>query len=246
VFKFPKTPRLSAVLRGDLGAWRNLVVVIEEKVDGANAAISFESSNLVLQSRGHVLSGGPREAQFDLFKQWAAQHRDDLFKALGDRYVAFGEWCYAKHRMFYDALPSWFLGFDLWDKDRDLFLSTPRRRNLLADSPITQIHVIHEDVLRKINNFGQYIGVSPYKTSRWKERFDLVMASPIGRHYDQAETDQTQLMEGIYVRIEDDEQIVGRMKLHREGFDKIHMDDDKWLRRPIFPNQLGVSHATNR
>lgn len=246
VVKFPKTPRLTAMLQEDFGAWRHLSTVVSEKVDGANAAVSFEDSNLVLQSRGHVLQGGHKEAQFGLFKQWGAEYREALYTTLNERYIAFGEWCYAKHRLFYDALPSWFLVFDVWDKERELFLSTPRRRVLLAESPLVQIHVIHAEVFHKINNFGQYIGVSRYKTSRWKEHFDAVMQGPTSRHYDPSETDQTQLMEGIYIKVEDDEQVIGRMKLHREGFGKVQIDEDKWLRRPLFPNQLEASHATNR
>ena len=36
-------------------------LVVEEKIDGANAAISFDSGGrLLLQSRGHYLTGGPR------------------------------------------------------------------------------------------------------------------------------------------------------------------------------------------
>jgi hypothetical protein len=37
-------------------------VVVEEKLDGANSAISFDAGgNLLLQSRGHYLTGGPAE-----------------------------------------------------------------------------------------------------------------------------------------------------------------------------------------
>jgi RNA ligase len=46
--------------------------IIEEKVDGANCAISFApDGQMMLQSRGHFLTGGPREKHFNLFKQWA-------------------------------------------------------------------------------------------------------------------------------------------------------------------------------
>src|SRR5215218_9662662 len=65
---------------------RGCHVVVEEKMDGANCAISFDraSAELRLQSRGHYLTGGPRERHFDLFKQWAAAHADALFDAVGD------------------------------------------------------------------------------------------------------------------------------------------------------------------
>src|SRR5262249_58891757 len=45
-------------------------LVIEEKVDGANAAMSFDAAGrLQLQSRGHYLTGGPRERPFKLLQR---------------------------------------------------------------------------------------------------------------------------------------------------------------------------------
>ena len=61
-------------------------LVIEEKMDGANAAISFSAGGeLLLQSRGHYLTGGRRERHFALFKQWASVHQTALYGTLGDR-----------------------------------------------------------------------------------------------------------------------------------------------------------------
>src|SRR4051794_33918056 len=87
-------------------------LVVEEKVDGANAALSFDATGrLFLQSRGHFLTGGPRERHFAQFKAWAACHQQGLFARLGSRHVLYGEWLYAKHTVFYDALPHYFLEF---------------------------------------------------------------------------------------------------------------------------------------
>ena len=52
--------------------------------------------------------------------------------------------------------------------------------------------------------------------------------------------DPSDLMEGIYVRIEDEDWTVGRMKLPREEFMKVRTDDSHWMTRPIIPNLLGV------
>src|SRR5262245_5660812 len=117
--KYPRTRHLldSALQPGDEDlehagfddvAGRHLVV--EEKVDGANAAISFDANGgLLLQSRGHYLTGGPRERQFDRFKSWAHGLADQLRPTLGAQYVVYGEWLYAKHTIFYDTLPHHFL-----------------------------------------------------------------------------------------------------------------------------------------
>ena len=80
--KYPRTHHLagSRLQPGDddltAAPFADLVgryVVIEEKLDGANAGLSFSADGaLRLQSRGHFLTGGLRERHFALFKQWAA------------------------------------------------------------------------------------------------------------------------------------------------------------------------------
>src|SRR5262245_35683213 len=102
ILKYPRTPHLSGsriqpgdedvpVIAREVLEGRN--VVIEEKLDGSNSGISFDDDGgLVLQSRGHILTGGPRERQFDLLKRWANHHRAALCQILGGRYIMYGEW----------------------------------------------------------------------------------------------------------------------------------------------------------
>ena len=117
MFKYPKTMHLeqSRLQSGDaqerikFSSLLGKIIVIEEKVDGANAGISFERGELRLQSRGHYLTGGARERHYELFKREGAEKRDELYSILGERFILFGEWLYAKHKVYYDALPSLFL-----------------------------------------------------------------------------------------------------------------------------------------
>ncbi len=48
-------------------------------------------------------------------KAWAGAAQRELREALGGRYVMYGEWLYAKHTVFYDALPHYFFEFDVLD-----------------------------------------------------------------------------------------------------------------------------------
>ena len=142
IIKFPRTPHItgSRIQRGDEDlnvvareALQGLPVVIEEKLDGSNSGVSFdEQGSLILQSRGHILTGGPRERQFNLFKRWASHHTTTLRHILGHRYVMYGEWVYARHTIAYDQLPHFFLEFDVWDREKAEFLSTDRRKTLFA------------------------------------------------------------------------------------------------------------------
>src|SRR5215510_307881 len=156
IHKYPRTHHLqgSRLQPGDEDldsvAWDSLNdchLVAEEKVDGANAGLSFDASGrLWLQSRGHFLTGGAREKHFHLFKQWANTHAAGLWDRLGSRYVFYGEWLYAKHTIFYDALPAYFLEFDVLDAEAGDFLSTARRRELLAGLPVEAVPVAWEGV----------------------------------------------------------------------------------------------------
>ena len=172
ILKYPRTPHLlgSRQQQGDEDLaivsptdLKGRFLVVEEKFDGANSAISFdEDGSLVLQSRGHVLSGGPRERQFDLFKRWANAYRGALSHVLGTRYVLYGEWLYARHTIRYDCLPHYFLEFDVFDRDTDEFLSTERRRALLSSTPVVSVPVLDQGLL---NRFEDLIGRSTCSTT---------------------------------------------------------------------------------
>lgn len=235
LIKFPKTPRIKQVLEQEHvhKDWKHLNAVVQEKVDGANTGISFsDEGQLLLQSRGHYLRGGQRERQFDLLKQWANENQDTLFDILEDRYILFGEWCYAKHHIFYDALPHHFLGFDLFDKQASRFLSLRRYQEIIKDR-VCSVPVLAQGKFGKMSNFTGFIGPTGFKTKDWKQKLVDVAGEKELRH-----TDMTDLMEGVYVRIEDEDWVVGRMKYPREEFTKTINDDTHWMTRPIIANQV--------
>jgi hypothetical protein len=220
IVKYPRTPHLdgSRVQPGDedlaiVGAadLQSLPLVIEEKLDGSNAGISFDADEtLMLQSRGHVLTGGPRERQFDLFKRWASSHRECLWKILGRRYLMYGEWLYARHTIFYDELPHYFLEFDILDRDTGLFLSTGLRHALLAGSPVQSVPVLAR---------------SPVPD--WDKLLTRSRCS------------SSETMEGLYIKWEADGRVLGRYKYVRQEFLQTVADSmTHWMDRPIEPNRL--------
>lgn len=107
LIKYPRTPHIegSRLQPGDedlsqipFKTIQGKYIVVEEKVDGANTAVSAApDGELLLQSRGHYLCGGYREKHYNLLKQWANIHKDSLYRVLGSRYIMYGEWLYAKH-----------------------------------------------------------------------------------------------------------------------------------------------------
>jgi len=250
IYKYPRTAHLegSRPQPGDedldvvqATALAGCHVVVEEKLDGANVGISVgDDGRLRLQSRGHVLAGGPRERQFDLFKTWAACHQDALVSVLGDRYVLYGEWLYARHTVFYDALPHYFHEFDVLDLEEGVFLSTGRRRQLLAGLPIVAVPVLFEGTFPGMSALWRLIGPSLYKSATWQERLERT-AHALG--LDPAvvarESDPSSEMEGLYVKVERNGQVVDRYKLVRASFLTAILDSGShWHDRPIVPNQL--------
>lgn len=249
LLKYPRTPHLqgSRLQPGDgdlhnvpFSTIAGLEMVVEEKVDGQNAAVSFaDDGSLLLQSRGHYLRGGPREASFAPFKSWAHGHRDALFAALGVRYILFGEWCYAKHTIFYDALPHWFLAFDVFDRDRGVFIDTAARRQLLINTEVQEVPVLHIGVVETVDHLLSFVGPSRCKTSQW--RTALRQAAAVVAHLDVdralRDTDDEDAMEGLYVKIERAGVVVERLKWVRASFlQVVESSNSHWFDRPIVVN----------
>jgi hypothetical protein len=220
-------------------AGRNLVV--EEKLDGANAGISFDTAGkLLLQSRGHYLTGGEREKHFNPFKQWASAHTAALHAVLGTRYILYGEWLFAKHTIFYDELPHWFLEFDVLDTETGVFLSTERRRDLLAGVPVVSVPVLATGHVASHEELTGLVGRSLYKSANWRERLTETGAAH-GVGFDRVwnETDQSELMEGLYIKVEENGAVVERYKYIRASFLTAVVDSGThWLKRAIVANQL--------
>jgi hypothetical protein len=250
IAKYPRTPHVegSGLQPGDDPAMVSFAdlaerhLVVEEKMDGANSAISFTADGaLLLQSRGHYLTGGPRERQFDLLKQWAHGHARPLWETLADRYVLYGEWLYARHTIFYTDLPHYFMEFDALDTTSGAFLSTPERRRLLRGTPfVRSVRVLHEGTLASAEALTALMGPSAFVTGSPAERLRAA-ARARGLDPEQVlrEADLSGLMEGLYLKVEVDGAVVQRYKYVRAGFLQTVFDSEShWLDRPLIPNQL--------
>ena len=250
IHKYPRTHHLAGSRLGPgdedleqipLSLLRDKQVVIEEKLDGANCALSFDSyGQLRLQSRGHYLTGGPRERQFELFKAWANRFAPEFWETIGDRYVVYGEWVYGKHTIFYDQLPHYFHEFDVLDLTTMEFLDTPRRRKLLAELPIVSVPVLHSGGGGCLESPTLYVKPSLYKSKRWRDRLTECALEqgrdPVKIH---RETDSSDLSEGLYIKVEEAGVVTGRYKWVRYDFLQTVVDSGShWQDRPILPNLL--------
>ena len=227
--KFPRTPHLQwlgsgvprddKVLRPDAAAdFLAGEIVVEEKVDGANLGISLgPDGRLRPQSRGNYLAPGKSHAQWNPLWPWLAEHREALEEGLRGGLILFGEWCYARHSVPYDALPDWFLAFDIFETRSGRFWSADRRNQWLQGREVVPIREITR---------GRF---SPRQVP------SLLGRSRVG-HVP---------MEGIYLRREREGWLEARAKVVSIAFKQ--QIEEHWTRRAVVPNRLaqcvrGFSH----
>ena len=251
IYKYPRTQHIegSGIQQGDedldmvsLREFTRRFLVVEEKMDGANSAVSFDvDGRLQLQSRGHYLNGGEREKQFNLLKTWARRYTLELWEALGNRYVMYGEWLYAKHTVFYTDLPHYFMEFDILDKTSGQFLSTARRRSFLRHLPfVSSVKVLHEGEVNTLEDLIKLIGPS-YFIKQEQKQLLAKLCTERGIDYARTlkETDTSAIMEGLYIKVEEEDVVQERYKYVRSGFlQAVFASESHWMDRPILPNCL--------
>jgi hypothetical protein len=112
--KYPKTMHLpwSPGLQNDdrliesIERFVDMDVVVTEKMDGENATLYRDHYHArSLDSRHHPSR--------DWIKAFHGQIKNDI----PEGYRICGENMYAKHSIYYDDLPSYFLGFSMWNSD---------------------------------------------------------------------------------------------------------------------------------
>jgi hypothetical protein len=177
-----------------------------------------------------------------LLKSWANGLCDALWPVLGSRFVVYGEWLYAKHTIIYDALPHYLIEFDVLDRETDRFLGTPERRQMLGALPITPVPLLHEGVVALPAALVALIGRSLYKSEGWFKKLEAAaQAVPHRPEIVMRQTDLSDLAEGLYIKVEEGGQVVGRYKYVRQDFltplvnSESHWQSRPILRRMIFP-----------
>lgn len=107
-------------------------IVIQEKIDGSNAAVAYDVDNdvLVAFSRRQTLS---EENTLNGFYNWVQSLPVDKVKEIiGDRYIIFGEWM-TKHSIKYpdDVMKNFYM-FDVWDKKTEQYLPFEDTRSIFG------------------------------------------------------------------------------------------------------------------
>jgi hypothetical protein len=216
--KFPRTPHLFWLGRTPPRADKVLSsaeatellrrpVALEEKIDGACIGISLSPTGaLRVQNRGSYLDQDSHP-QFRSLWPWLAAHDTALRHALTSDWILFGEWCFAQHTVYYDALPDWFLAFDVYDRQTRRFWSRERRNELAQQAGVATV---------------PFLGRGAFDRGDLEKRFGQSRLS-------------SEPMEGLYLRWDEGPWLVARAKLVRASW--IEFDETHWSKRPLQPNR---------
>jgi hypothetical protein len=218
-FRFPRTPHLiwlgkdearddKVLPPEDASELLSGMVLVEEKIDGANVGLSLSDLGIRAQNRGAYIERKNCHPQFKPLFRWLDAHRHSLTVALEPNLILFGEWCYAVHSVRYTKLPDWFLAFDVYDRYRDEFWSAVRRDEFTDGIGLARVPKVAQGRFN-VPDIVRMLGASQLSNSP---------------------------AEGVYVRRDDNERLVARAKVVRPEF--VQQIDSHWSGRSMQTNTL--------
>lgn len=226
---FPRTPHLPCSTNldtGDIVASNEEIapiftglVNIEEKIDGASVGMTTLEEYPLIRNRDHILRKGyfkdtSAKKQFSSIWTWFYKNKK-RFAKLKDAgpYSIYGEWCVAQHGIYYTKLPDWFIAYDIFDYEKKYFLSPVLARQILSDCGFATPTLFHQGM------FDQ-------------SEMELVELSNLRSEYTEGK------LEGIYIKVYDDNKILQRFKLVRSDFERgAFWNHKKMKRNEVIPRQ---------
>ena len=222
--EFPKTRHLPwkpNTVRGDLVVseieanviFENPFTYIQEKVDGANSGMALVNDEPIIRNRDFILCKGfvkntPAKKQFASIWGWFYAHREN-FEKLNDllgTVSVYGEWMVQIHGMVYDALPDWFLAYDVYDYEAKRFHDPKVAMEALVEAGFSVVPTL------KTGAVVSY------------EELEKLANEP-------SEFAPTAQREGVYVKTSDGKWQTERFKMVRQGFVQGGLFDNKELRK---------------
>lgn len=188
---------------------------IEEKIDGASCGMTLFEGHPVIRNRDHILRKGyikdtSAKKQFVPAWGWFYDHMDSFESLLAHgEYSVYGEWMVAAHGIHYTRLPSLFIAYDIYDYGLNLFLPTNTARQILSECGFTTPVQFFDGELR---DHYDSLAELTQKPAAWAD--DKV--------------------EGIYLKVYTDKEIVHRFKMVRADFKR----GQYWDKKTITKNKV--------
>lgn len=200
--------------------FENEETYLEDKVDGASLGINITDGQPLVRNRNNFLQKGKTghlrtSAKLQFAPVWNYFYDnihkfEKLCELMDSNSVSiYGEWTLACHSIKYDALPEYFVAYDVYDWQQEYFLNTGLAREFLSKSGFTLPTLLHKG-----------------KVSNW-DLFDKLCK-------EKSEYSNTDVREGVYVKVCDKFKIEERFKIVRHGF----IQGDQWDNKVITKNKL--------
>lgn len=147
-----------------LEAFAGRRVIVTEKMDGENTTLYRDYTHArSVDGRSHPS------------RNWVKQYWSQFSADIPDGWRVCGENLYATHSIHYDALPTYFMGFSIWD-ERNVCLGWDDTLEWFALMGITPVRTLYDGV------FDEALIRSLWKAKDWDQRegYVLRLADPVG------------------------------------------------------------------
>jgi hypothetical protein len=174
---------------------------VQEKIDGANCGMAYLNGHPVVRNRTKILRKGqemknPSQAQFASAWNWMHQNKS-MFSILDEHgpYSVYGEWMIQQHGMEYDALPEWFIAFDVYDWEKDHYIDPKKADKILRECGFSVIPTLLYGKLDSYETLEEFANGPSIFTQDAKR-------------------------EGIIVKVSNGESVTTKFKMVRQGFEQ--------------------------
>jgi hypothetical protein len=220
---FPRTPHLPwkpnaadddiVASEADIAAITQHTVHGEEKIDGASVGMTTHDGHPLIRNRDHILRKGyvkdtPAKKQFASIWGWWYDNQAK-FKSLAEMgpFSIYGEWMVARHGIYYDRLPDWFIAYDVYNHETGWYLKPEKARRVLTEAGFVVPQILVGGGIGDISEFE----FATKQSSEWYN-------GPV---------------EGVYIKvtrhIDGMERITHRFKMVRSDFERGKFWDGKTL-----------------
>ncbi len=132
--------RKKCLSEDEVKALLNGHVIIEEKIDGGVLGIAWDGNIPLVVGKHSMVNYDVRTKRFYGLTEWIYENYEKISKIpLG--WIVYGEWMRASHKIYYNELPDYFIGFDIWDGNK--FFSWNDKSSLLDVMGFEKVPVRH-------------------------------------------------------------------------------------------------------
>ncbi len=185
-------------------------VIVEEKIDGGVLGIAWDGNIPLVVGKHSMVNYDVRTKRFYGLTEWIYENYEKISKIpLG--WIVYGEWMRASHKIYYNELPDYFIGFDIWDGNK--FLDWNDKSVLLNIIGFREVPTIYS---------GTDLGIEDI----------ICIAEGVGGVGNESKFNSNETIEGVIIR--NDNGLIG--KYVRKKFDD--SIEEHWLKLPLVENRL--------